>query len=201
MIKLVGAGPGNIRLLTVEALDQIEKASKVLAFGRIARDFEGIRKDIIKITKVDQVLDYIKEKNEKEDFLILASGDPCFYGIINILKKNNVDLDKVYPGISSLSYLSNLLQRAYSNIETITVHGRDFDFSKIEKDKNYSFLIDSVHNGNYISKKLYENNIKGRLFCGYNLSYEDEKIIEVEIGKEFFEPSSLGVVVTDFYVD
>ena len=36
MIKVVGMGPGNINYLTMEAINAIKSADRVIAFGRIS---------------------------------------------------------------------------------------------------------------------------------------------------------------------
>lgn len=201
MIKLIGAGPGNIKLLTLEAVENIKAADYVIAFERIARDISSIREDVLVVTRVDDVLVKISQLDKDAQVVILASGDSCFFGIIDLLKRKNLELDKVLSGISSVQYLFNRLQKSYSSLETRSVHGRDFDFSTIDKNKKYSFLIDEKKNANFISNELSRLGFVGKLYCGYNLSYENEEIIEMNIGEKIIEPSSLGVVVTEFYVD
>lgn len=201
MIKLIGAGPGSLNLLTLQALDEIKAADKVIAFERIAKDLHSLRPDIIVIKRVDQVLDQLEKIDEDKTVAIMASGDSCFFGIIDLLKRKGVELEEVLVGISSVQYFFNRLQKSYSSLETRSVHGRDFDFSTIDKDKKYSFLIDQEKNANYISKKLKDQGLSGKIYCGYNLSYDDEKILTMNIGDQIDEPSILGVVVVEFNVD
>lgn len=199
MISVAGGGPGNPKLLTLEVKELIEKSEKVIAFGRIRESLQSLRKDIIGVKRMDELLDHLKDS--KGDILVLASGDPNFFGIVELLKKKGVEISKVYPGISSVQYFFSKIQKSFSNVETISIHGRDLDFSKLKKDISYAFLIDEKNNGNFISKSYCDLGIEGEIYFGYNLSYEDELIIKKNIGEKIEEPSSLGVVLVVPNVD
>lgn len=199
MISVAGGGPGNPKLLTVEVKELIEKSEKVIAFGRIKESLKSLRKDIIGVNRVGELLEILE--NSKEDTLVLASGDPNFFGVVELLKKKGVEISNVYPGISSVQYFFSKIQKSFSNIETISIHGRDLDFSKLNRNVSYAFLIDEKNNGNFISKSYYELGIEGEIYFGYNLSYEDELIIRKNIGEKIEEPSSLGVVLVVPNVD
>ena len=56
-------------------------------------------------------MDYIT-KNIEKDIAIIASGDPCFYGIANYIKNNFKGEIEIVPGISSFQYLMCKLQKA-----------------------------------------------------------------------------------------
>lgn len=199
MISVAGGGPGNPKLLTLEVKELIEKSEKVIAFGRIRESLQSLRKDIIGVKRMDELLAHLKDA--KGDILVLASGDPNFFGVVELLKKKGIEISKVYPGISSIQYFFSKIQKSFSNIETISVHGRDLDFSKLKKDTPYAFLIDEKNNGNFISKSYYELGIEGEIYFGYNLSYENELIFKKKIGEKIEEPSSLGVVLVVPNVD
>ncbi len=199
MIKIAGAGPGNPKLLTLEVKELIKNSSTVIAFGRIKDSLRSIRNDILRVSRVDELIELLN--NSSGDILVLASGDPNFFGVVDLLKRKGVEISEVYPGISSMQYFFSKIQKSYSHIETLSVHGRDLDFSKLDKYKPYGFLIDEKNNGNYISSSLWELGIRGDIYFGYNLSYDDELIIKKNIGEEIDEPSSLGVVLVVPYVD
>lgn len=198
MIKICGAGPGNVNCLTIEVYNEIKNAEKVVAFRRIKESLKEVREDIIAIDKVSEALEILRNS---ESAILLASGDPNFFGIVRLIKSKGIEVDEVLPGITSVQYLFSKLQKPFSDVRTESVHGRDFDFNNLEKDKDYSFLIDKEKGLNFISRELEKLGFKGKLYGGYNLSYDDEIILEVEIGAEIDEPSDLGVVVTNFYVD
>ena len=49
MLTVVGMGPGHIKYLTQEAIEAIQEADLVLAFGRIAQTAEAITSPVIRL--------------------------------------------------------------------------------------------------------------------------------------------------------
>lgn len=194
MITVGGIGPGNPKYLTEEVKEAIEKSSCVLAFGRVADSLKSIKKDYIKVTSVKEVLNYSKAN---EDILILASGDPCFYGILEYLKKKNVVVDKVLPGVSSFQYMMAKINKSWQNALFLSLHGRKEDLSKVKSSSLTVLLTDKENCPSYISSKLYELGVRGKIYAGFNLSYEDELIIKKDIGEEIIDISPLAVVVVE----
>ena len=92
MLSVAGVGPGNKEYLTKIVEKKIRQTECILAFGRVGESLKEIRDDIICISRVDEVLDFIKEDRE---ILLLASGDPNFYGIVNFLKTKDVEIKEV----------------------------------------------------------------------------------------------------------
>jgi cobalt-precorrin-7 (C5)-methyltransferase len=191
-------GPGNIKYLTAEAVEAIQQADQAIAFGRIAETAEQIKTPVIRIKKIDEILTRIEpDKN----IAILASGDPCFYGILEYLKKNGVTIDAVIPGLSSFQYLMAKLKKSWHPAKLVSLHGRDEEFEQIVKHPLSVILTDNIHTPHTISKRLQKQGIKGKMYIGYNLSYEDEKIVLKNIGDDIAEYGSISVVVIEHEMD
>ena len=176
----------------------IKEAENIIAFSRIANSLKDIREDIIKIEKVDELLFYIKEK---KDILILASGDPCFYGISEYLKAKGIVIEKILAGLSSFQYLMAKLNKSWHKAAFISLHGRKGDLDKVKENKLSIILTDWKNPPSLISKKLGESGVKGRMFIAYNLSYKDEIIDERAIGEEIEDISDLAIVVIENEMD
>lgn len=198
MLTVAGVGPGNPKYLTVEVKERIEKAEYVLGFGRIAKTLEEIRDDIVQVNRVSEVLDYADNNRE---ILLLASGDPNFFGVVNFLRKNEVPIKEVLPGISSFQYLMAKLEKPWQDAKFISLHGRTKSLIEIKENKLTILLIDKKKMPSEISKELYEIGVMGKIYAGFNLSYESEKIIEVNIGEHIEDISPLGVVVIENEMD
>lgn len=198
MLTVAGVGPGNKEYLTKIVENKIKQTKNVLAFGRIGESLKDIRSDIIKVSKVAEVLGFIEEDKE---ILLLASGDPNFYGIVNFLKNRGVEIKEVLPGISSFQYMMSKLQKPWENVNFLSLHGRVDDLEKAKNYKTSIILIDIDNMPSSISKDLYELGIRGNLYVGFNLSYENEKIVSKKIGDEIEDISSLGVVVVENEMD
>lgn len=198
MLTVAGIGPGNLKYLTVEVKEKIEKAEYVLGFGRVAKSLESIRNDIVQVNRVSEVLDYID--NHKE-ILLLASGDPNFFGVVDFLKRKGVPIKEVLPGISSFQYMMARLEKSWQEANFVSLHGRTESLEQIRENKLSILLIDKNKMPSNISRELYEMGIRGIIHAGFDLSYESEKIITVNIGAEIEDSSPLGVVVIENEMD
>ena len=58
-------------------------------------------------------------------------------------------------------------------------------------------LTDKTNTPDNISKLLKSRNMQGKIYAGFDLSYSDEEIVEVDIGKDIINKSSLAVVVIE----
>lgn len=198
MIYLIGMGPGNVKYLTTYALEKIKSASKIVAFGRLAKTAEELVGDTIKITKVEEILNYI---DNQENIAILASGDPCFYGLFEYLNNKNIEVHEVIPGISSFQYMMTRLKKSWHNAVFISLHGRNGSIEKAHEASLAVVLTDSKNTPHVISKTLYERGMRGKIYVGFNLSYEDEKIVRADIGDNIENLSDLSVVVIENEMD
>lgn len=112
MIKVVGMGPGNINYLTMEAINAIKFADRVIAFGRIASTAKFIVNDVIEVNRVQEIIENL---DDKVTTVVLASGDPCYFGIIDYLIKNGIVVGEVIPGISSFQYMMTKLKKSWQD--------------------------------------------------------------------------------------
>ena len=198
MLSVAGVGPGNRDYLTKIVEDKIRQSQHILAFGRIGESLREIRDDIICVNRVDEVLDFIKDDRE---ILLLASGDPNFYGIVNFLKKKGVAIKEVIPGISSFQYMIAKLQKPWQDANFLSLHGRREDLKKAKDHGLSIILIDKDNMPSTISKRLYELGLRGNIYAGFNLSYENEVIISKKIGDVIDDISCLGVVLVENEMD
>lgn len=198
MLTVAGVGPGNPKYLTLDVKDRIEKAEMVVAFGRVGHSISSIRDDYIEVNRVDSIIEIL---NEDKDTLLLASGDPNFFGIVEFLKRKGVKVDTVLPGLSSFQYMMSKLQKSWQEAKFVSLHGRDHDLKDILNHGLIILLIDKINTPSYISKELDILGMKGTMYVGFNLSYNDEKIIKANIGDKIDDYSSLGVVVIENEMD
>lgn len=198
MLTVAGVGPGNVEYITSGVIKEIQTAKNILAFGRVGESIKYLREDFTKITKVEQIVEFL---NIGEDVLILASGDPMFFGIVEYLKKKGIKIHRVLPGLSSFQYMMAKLQMPWHDAVFVSFHGRDLDFSHFNKNRLVVALVDKKNNPDFISHELYKSGIRGRMHIGYNLSYKDEQIIEIKIGDGVETYSNLAVVVVENEMD
>lgn len=198
MIRVIGVGPGDIKYLTMEAYNIIKSSACIAAFGRISKLAEEMGVNVLTVKNVEDIIGII-DKSENLD--ILASGDPCFFGITEYLTKNGIKIDEVIPGLSSFQYMMAKLNKCWENSDFISLHGRENDVLKNVSKGLLVILTDKFNTPDKISKLLYNMNISGKIYAGFNLSYADEKIVIKNIGEHIESYSELSVVVVENEMD
>ncbi|MDP3787640.1 MAG: uroporphyrinogen-III C-methyltransferase [Candidatus Omnitrophota bacterium] len=115
-VYLVGAGPGDSRLITVKGLELIKKADCIIYDYLVSPGLLGFRKDGCKLIyagkkagshtltqdKINQLL--VREAKVHSNVVRLKGGDPFIFGRgaeeASYLKKNRINFD-IVPGITS----------------------------------------------------------------------------------------------------
>lgn len=205
MIYLIGMGPGNKENLTIEALDILKDSSRLISFGRIGETAQELGLQVQKVSRIAEIKEVLKNNQQGEDkdikISILASGDPCFYGILEYLKREQIDINRVIPGVSSIQYMMSKLQISWHNANLVSFHGREEEreekIQRIIISPLSIILTDKTNTPDNISKLLKSRNMQGKIYAGFDLSYSDEEIVEVDIGKDIINKSSLAVVVIE----
>jgi len=197
-VNIAGIGPGHPKYLTEEVKDVIKEADYIIAFNRVAKSLANLRSDIKVINKVEDIETVIKLK---ENVLILASGDPCFYGVMEYFKDKGIAIDKIMPGLSSFQYMMTKLQKSWHKAKFISLHGRDAGLEEVKDCLLSILLTDNKNPPSIISQRLKSMGLKGTIYVGYNLSYDDERIIKGEIGDRFDDFSTLAVMVVENEMD
>ena len=194
MLSLVGMGPGHPKCVTQEAIDEIRCADVVLAFGRIAETAEQFRTPVARIRRVDEVCSRL---DAARHVALLASGDPGFFGILDYLCAQNIRIDRVIPGISTMQYFMAALRKSWHSARFISLHGREEDWSDAAACPLFVVLTDRTHTPTLISKRLHRLGLRGDLTVGSRLSYADERVIAARISDEIDDDGSLALVVVE----
>ncbi|MBX4258409.1 precorrin-6y C5,15-methyltransferase (decarboxylating) subunit CbiE [Clostridium estertheticum] len=197
MVYIVGIGPGNPKYIIPLAVETMEKVDVIIGFERAVASIPktNVQKIIVKTLK--NIMDYIIENIDK-DIAIIASGDPCFYGIVNYINNNFKGETEIVPGISSFQYLMCKLKKPWQNAHLGSMHGRQEDFIEIVKSHEISvWLTDKSNSPQALCRKLFDNNIAATIYVGLELSYADEKILKgtvEEIKDKVFDDLSVVVI-------
>jgi cobalt-precorrin-7 (C5)-methyltransferase len=176
LITLVGLGPGSKEYMLLKAIETLNNSSIIIGFSRAMESLDFISTPKVAVNNLKAIIEFI-ENNPYENISIVASGDPCFYGVLNYLKRNIQEEITVVPGISSFQYLMSKLGKSWQDAKLSSLHGRAGDFIKEVREVNLSiWLTDKINNPTKLAKQLHDENIECTIYVGENLSYEDEKI-------------------------
>jgi len=197
MIYIVGIGPGNPKYIIPLAVETLEKVDVIVGFQRGVMSIPKTNTQKIIVRTLKDIMNFIT-KNIKKDIAIIASGDPCFYGITNYIKNNFKGQIEIVPGISSFQYLMCKLKKPWQNAYLGSMHGRQEEFIEIVREQEISvWLTDKGNSPQALCGKLFNNNIKAMIYVGVELSYEDEIIIRgtvEEIKDKVFDDLSVVVI-------
>lgn len=122
MVYFIGAGPGDVDLITVKGRDILQSADVVIYAGSlVSKEHLKFCKDSAKIYNsakmtLDEVIEVMKENRDKV-IVRLHTGDPAIYGAI---KEQMDDLDKlnieykVIPGVSSFTAAASAIKKEFT---------------------------------------------------------------------------------------
>lgn len=196
-INIVGLGPGAKEYIAPKAIETLENSHLVIGYERAIESINFIKSERKVILTLSEIKNLVE--NAQGTLSIVASGDPCFYGITNYIKNNfNVNIE-VIPGISSFQYLMCKIAKPWNNGVLGSMHGRDQDFEKIVENNGLTiWLTDKANSPKALCERLLKLNEEYYVYVGENLSYEDEIIRQGRPDDLIkYEYSTLSIVVIE----
>ncbi|MFL6555265.1 MAG: precorrin-6y C5,15-methyltransferase (decarboxylating) subunit CbiE [Bacillus sp. (in: firmicutes)] len=136
-------------------------------------------------------------QSEKRNVVILASGDPLFYGIGSYLS-SKIDLD-IYPYLSSIQLAFARMKERWQDAYFTSVHGRSIKglAQRVDGKKTVAILTDTENSPNKIAQYLLSFGMtEYEAFVGENLGSDKERcrwFTLTEMKDEEFSP--LNVVI------
>lgn len=200
MISFVGAGPGNVDLITIKGRRLLEEADVVIYAGSLVSkehlEFckEACEKYNSASMTLEEVIEVMEEAvNKKLKVVRLHTGDPSIYGAIreqmDILDTKNIEYE-VVPGVSSFTAASAAIKKEFTlpsvsqtviltRIEGRTPVPEGEDLESLAKHKASMAIFLSVQEIGRVVEQL----VKGYgsedtpVAVVYKASWEDEKAI------------------------
>ena len=188
-IIVAGIGPGAKNYITPAALEKIQTAKFLVGGKRALAEFAAPNQQTCAITKdLNAVINFIREKISSGEVVVMVSGDPGYYSILDLLRKNfNPEIIEVIPSISSMQLAFAKLSLSWYNATLLSFHGRkpsDADL-KFQPKKILGMLTDNDFNSATISEILLKNGWakNSKIAICARLSYPDEKIFCTTLGE------------------
>ena len=200
-ISIIGMGM-SFKDLTQKHIDIINNADIILGGKRHLAYFRhlDIKKKIIE-SNIKEILEFIKLNFQNKNIVVLASGDPLFYGIGNYLSKNiSKEHIDIYPNISALSYAFSKIKESWHDAFVISLHGRDHldnFFASLINHKKIAVYTDNKQNPSWLAKQMIEKKITDFQMCVLeDLGMNSEKISWHSIDEAAdLEFSQLNIVI------
>jgi len=180
-VEIIGTGL-SIDDITKKQKQIISRADLLVAGSRYLDYFKNNSADRLVIKNdIDSIAGEIKSRMEKEKVVVLASGDPLFFGIgATLLKKIGKKNIIIHPNVSSVIAAFARIKEPWHDAFFISLHGIK-KFCRISelvagKDK-IAILTDPNKNPAWIAKKLVkENCVDFEFYVFEHLGKKEEKI-------------------------
>ena len=162
-IDIIGIGQGKSDL-TKKHMVLIEACDLLVGGKRQLDLFDTTGKQILEIKgQLNTIITKIKEKSERCKIVVLASGDPLFYGIGSTLTqhfdKKNLN---IHSNISSISAAFAAIKEPWHDAKIISLHGKikeTFSFASLWEESKIAFLTDPIMDPIFIAGELIKEGI------------------------------------------
>jgi precorrin-6Y C5,15-methyltransferase (decarboxylating) len=145
--------------LTARHLRIIESADVLVGGQRLLDCFPelSVPKQVID-KNIAKAVEFIREQMATRSVVVLASGDPLFFGIGSILiKALGPDKIDIYPNISSVAAAFARIKEPWSQVQVISLHGRKNDeaiLKALTEGQTVAVFTDPTNNPARIAKRL-----------------------------------------------
>ena len=156
--------------LTAKHLEIIDKADTLVGGKRLLDLFKESRARQKVIGKdVDGVIRFVKNERKKKRVVVLASGDPMFYGIgRRMLDAIGAKNTLIYPNISSIAAAFARIKEPWDDVFVISLHGRENEsglFKALEENDKIAVFTDPKNNPARLAARLLENQFFNYQIC------------------------------------
>jgi len=168
-VAIIGMGM-TLEDLTAKHLDIIDTADILVGGKRLLNLFKDsrARKKIIG-KDIDAVVDFVRQEMKKQKIVVLASGDPLFFGIgrrlVNAIGAKNT---MVYPNITSVSAAFARIKEPWDDVRVISLHGRKNErrlLKALEEENIIAVFTDPKNNPAWLAGRLLENQFLNYKIC------------------------------------
>lgn len=128
-IWVVGVGNEGAESLTPRALALVEKAEVLVGGQRLLDCFAHVPAERVRIgARVDEVLAAVVRRRGERRVVVLATGDPNYFGITRALLRHVPAEDlEIVPNVSALQWAFAKAREPWDDAAFLTVHGRSLD--------------------------------------------------------------------------
>jgi precorrin-6Y C5,15-methyltransferase (decarboxylating) len=206
-LVVVGIGHDGPVGLSAEARAHVA-AARVLAGGRRHLDFfpEWSGEKIVIDADVESVVGLVRQRYAVAKTVVLASGDPLFYGIGSMLLRAFPREDLVFlPQVSSVQLAFARVKEAWHDARVVSLHGRPLEALRppVEaREAKIAVLTDATNHPAAIAAFLRRHGAAEdyAFWVCENLGGADERVSRhapARMGEEAFSPLNVVVLVRE----
>jgi precorrin-6Y C5,15-methyltransferase (decarboxylating) len=168
-VSIIGMGTGP-EDLTARHLRIIEQADILLGGRRLLEYFSDMPAYKKMIGKdIAGIIQFIRKKIKDREIVVLASGDPLFFGIGARLAASLGNRQvRIYPNISAVAAAFARIKESWDDARIISLHGRkksDTLFSALEHENKVVVFTDPKKNPSWLAERLLEMELSHFKMC------------------------------------
>ncbi|MFQ5456463.1 MAG: precorrin-6y C5,15-methyltransferase (decarboxylating) subunit CbiE [Nitrospirota bacterium] len=205
-IYIIGIGGEGYDGLSQKARDIIRDAEIIIGGDRHLSGCRNSNAERIAIKgRIDDIADIIRENyNKGNRVVVVASGDPLFYGIgKHLLVSSDVPKDsfEIMPAVSSMQIAFARIKESWENATLISAHGRSMDniIKSASSSDKIAIFTDNENRPDRIAKALIERGISNfKVYVCEDLGGSNERITEADLANiidKSFSPLNILILI------
>ena len=197
-IYLVGAGMAGWEGFSSKALEIIDKAEVLIGHQRHLDIFPNFGGEKRVLGELGTLLDFLQQTEKRT--VILASGDPTFFGISRFLLRNlPKERIEIFTNVTSMQYAFSRIKEPWDDAIFVSVHGRGMHAAvdKIVAAEKACVLTDKVNTPAAIARELIDRGAEGyEAWLCEDLGLPSEKFTRSDLrGLLELKPSELNILI------
>jgi precorrin-6Y C5,15-methyltransferase (decarboxylating) len=185
-VYIIGVAPTGKSSLEATAQQLINEAEMVIGGRRLLDSFPSLKAEKVPITNnLSELTDLIKKNVGQKRIVVLASGDPDFYGIGSYLTSSlGKDVIEILPNVSSMQVAFARIKESWDDAALVSVHSRPIEdiVDTVRTNRKIGIFTDDKHNPGAIATALLKHGINEyRAYVCQDLGEKHEKIIETDL--------------------
>ncbi len=165
VVYVVGVGPEGADSLTPRARALVEKAELLAGGQRVLDLFPDVAAERVLIgATVDEVLAALAGRRRERRVVVLATGDPNYFGITRPLLRHVPAADlEIVPNVSALQWAFAKAREPWDDATFLTVHGRSMDglVGAVRGHGKVCLFTDDTNTPASIARALLEAGLRG----------------------------------------
>ena len=200
-VYIIGVGGGGASSLTPEIYQLINQAELLFGGERLLDMFPSLSGQKVAIGhNLSEVTEVIKANVGQKRMVVMASGDPNFYGIAKyLISKLGKDIFEIIPNVSSMQLAFARLKESWDDATFTSVHSRPIEdiVKTVRSSHKIGIFTDEEHTPAAIARVLLAHGVDGyQAYVCQELGGEDEKVIETDLyGLTKMEFSPLNILI------
>ncbi|SCY02464.1 precorrin-6A reductase [Butyrivibrio sp. INlla14] len=184
-IILAGIGPGDEKLITVEAFRALEECEIIFGAPSVVDRLESFSGKIKNFFETTKIIEYLQQHLECKRAVVAYSGD---ISVSSGAKKSAGLFEKAgykvckLSGISSVSLFANRLGVSLEDVRILSAHGRKCNVAGYAMNNPKLIVLPSdISDAKRIIGEVIKTGNHFRIICGCDLGSEKEKLAEVVV--------------------